>query len=122
MEMITAKKAYDLAHKRDIHEIAGELVKTLGAPLVSGLTGVKDLKAPYGWAKPQGHRPRIDTERRLRLAYRIWLQVSREDDNIGRAWFVGGNPMLEEDTPLTAIREGRDKEVVAAATNFIEAA
>jgi hypothetical protein len=33
--------------------------------------------------------------------------------------FIGGNPLLEEDTPLTAIREDRAREVTAAVTVFL---
>ena len=39
---------------------------------------------------------------------------------MARAWFIGANPFLDEDTPLTATREARARSVVAAATAFVE--
>lgn len=34
-----------------------------------------------------------------------------EGDDVARLWFVGANPWLNEDTAVTAIREGRFKQV-----------
>ena len=92
----------------------------LGPTLVAALSGSKDRKLPIRWAKSDGPRPGHDFERRLRLGHRLWTQISSaDDDHIARAWFIGGNPMLGESTPLTAIREDRDAQVMAAAEAFV---
>ena len=44
-----------------------------------------------------------------------------DSGGVARAWFIGANPFLDEETPLTAIREDRARQVVAAATAFVEA-
>lgn len=41
-------------------------------------------------------------------------------EHVARAWFIGANPFLDEDTPLTAIQEDRAKQIIAAATAFME--
>jgi hypothetical protein len=104
----------------DIHEVAARMNAHLGPTLVAALSGSKDRKLPIRWAKSDGPRPGHDFERRLRLGHRLWTQISSAgDDHIARAWFIGGNPMLGESTPLTAIREDRDAEVMAAAEAFV---
>ena len=104
----------------DIHEVARDLVEGLGSTLVAALTGSKDRKLPNKWAKPEGPEPSVDFKRRLLLAHRIWTQIENSDGaHVARQWFIGGNPSLKEDTPLTAIREDRDFEVANAAEIFV---
>ena len=51
----------------------------------------------------------------------MWAQIApQETEHVARAWFIGANPFLDEDTPLTAIRDDRARQVVAAATAFVE--
>ncbi|WP_434619985.1 hypothetical protein [Arthrobacter sp. A5] len=65
--------------------------------------------------------PGPDFERRLRLAHRAWRQIAdAESDHLARAWFIGGNPNLGEDTPLTAIREDRGQDVMNAVVALVE--
>lgn len=107
--------------RMDIHEVVRRLNTHLGPTLVAALSGTKDRRQPIRWAKPDGPAPGADFENRLRLARRVWLAIAdAESDSVARAWFIGGNPRLSEDTPLTAIREDRHREVVAAATAFLE--
>lgn len=104
----------------DIHEIVRQLNMHLGPTLVAALAGTKDRKMPIRWAKADGPTPGTDFNRRLQLAHRVWTSVSgAEGDHVARSWFIGGNPHLGEDTPLTGIREDRDREVVAAAEAFV---
>lgn len=105
----------------DIHEVVRRLNSHLGPLLVATLAGSKDPKAPHRWARPAGSVPGPAFQKRLFLAHRVWIAIAdAETDSIARAWFVGGNPFLEEDTPLTAIREDRHKEVAQALTAFLE--
>lgn len=105
----------------DIHEVVRQLNTHLGPTLVAALAGARDRKLPIRWAKSDGPTPGPDYQRRLQLAHRLWTTVAgAESDHVARSWFIGGNPLLDEDTPITAIREDRSKRVVAAATAFIE--
>ena len=50
-----------------------------------------------------------------------WTRIAvGETEHTARAWFIGGNPLLGEDTPLTAIREDRAREVMAAVRALLE--
>lgn len=110
---------YRQALTENLATVATELIELLGPTLTAALTGVKDRKQPHRWAA-QSSMPRHETENRLRLAYRIVLFLrAAENDHVIRAWFIGGNPNLNEDTPITAIREGRDLEAIAAAQLFV---
>ena len=88
---------------------------------MAALTGTRDRKLPIRWARADGPEPGPDFRRRLLLAHRVWAQIApQETEHVARAWFIGANPFLDEDTPLTAIREDRARQVVAAATAFVE--
>lgn len=105
----------------DLHEIARQLVSHLGPTLVAALAGATDRGRAIEWAKPDGPEPPPDAARRLQLAHRVWtLVAAAEGDDIARAWFVGGNPLLGEHIPLTAILEDRAPEVMAAVRALLE--
>lgn len=107
--------------RMDIHELVRRLNSHLGPLLVAALAGSKDKKLPYKWAKPDGPTPGPAFQKRLQLAHRIWISIAdAETEAIARAWFIGGNPFLGEDTPITAIREDRHKEVLRALKAFLE--
>lgn len=106
--------------RMDVHEVARQLNAHLGPTLVAALAGIKDRKLPIRWAKPEGPTPGTDSRRRLQLAHRVWTAIAgAESDHVARSWFIGGNPLLDEDTPLTAIREDRGQDVIAALTAFL---
>lgn len=105
----------------DIHELVRRLNNHLGPLLVAALAGSKDKKLPHKWAKPDGPTPGPAFQKRLQLAHRVWISIAdAETEAIARAWFIGGNPFLGENTPITAIREDRHKEVLQALTAFLE--
>lgn len=106
--------------RMDVHEVAHALVQGLGPTLVAALTGSKDRKLPSKWAKPDGPNPSADFVRRLQLGHRVWVALSAsETEHVARQWFLGGNPLLQEDTPITAIREDRGGEVIEAVEYFL---
>lgn len=105
----------------DIHELVRRLNSHLGPLLVASLAGSKDSKLPYKWAKLDGPTPGPAFQKRLQAAHRVWKSLAdAENEAIARAWFIGGNPFLQEDTPITALREDRHKEVFQALTAFLE--
>ena len=121
MSIDIVNSIYGETARLDIHEVVRRLNAHLGATLVAALTGSKDSKQPHRWAKSDGPVPGPDFERRLRLAHRAWRQIAdAENDHLARAWFIGGNPWLDEDAPLTGIREDRDSDVMNAVAALLE--
>jgi len=103
----------------EVKDIAGYLQEVLGQKLVAYMAGVADPKRVGRWA--QGMQiPRAEAERRLRAAFQIFHLVAGEDSvHVARAWFVGMNPQLGDDSPAEVIRDGRLKDALAAARVFV---
>ncbi|WP_067884439.1 hypothetical protein [Nocardia vaccinii] len=100
-------------------ELSRQLVHNLGPTLVALVAGVRDRKLPYKWSQSDGPRPRDAALTRLQVAHRCWSILSRtEGADVTRAWFIGANPHLGEDSPAIAIRDGRYREVITAAVTF----
>ncbi|MHB1329972.1 MAG: hypothetical protein ACYC2K_17370 [Gemmatimonadales bacterium] len=101
-------------------EITRRLIDALGPTLVAALAGSKDRTAPHEWAKVDGSEPSPEALPRLACAYETWTLLAAADgDRIARQWFIGGNPHLNENTPITAIREDRHGDVANAVESFI---
>lgn len=99
-----------------IKALARRLTAVLGPTLVSTLAGSTDLRAATGWGSPDGPLPSAYASLRLECAYDAWQKISAaEGDDVARAWFVGRNPWLGDDSPITAIREARFGDVNNAA-------
>jgi hypothetical protein len=65
--------------------------------------------------------PGTENFKRLLLAHAEWRRIAAaEDEDIARAFFIGGNPLLRDGTLITAIREDRAEEVAAAVSKFVE--
>lgn len=43
-----------------------------------------------------------------------------EGGSVARAWFIGANPWLGDDTPVNAIRDGKWTAVAAAAKALVD--
>ena len=100
-------------------DLARFLQDTLGSKLTAYITEVKDPKMVGRWA--EGTKPSQIRERRLRDTYQIFQTVMQADDEfVARAWFIGMNPNLEDDTPADALRAGRAKDVIAAARTYAD--
>lgn len=121
MPIDTIVEIHDVTARMSIHAVAGRLVKALGPTLVATLAGVKDAKIPYKWAKADGPTPRAAAQQRLTAAHRVWVLLSAgENEHVARGWFIGCNPRLAEKTPVMALRDGQIKDVIDAATAFVE--
>lgn len=114
-----SREAHRSAVESSIAQVAGYLQEVLGRKLVATLAGVNDPKAVGRWA--EGERaPRHAAEERLRTAYQVFrLLLSEESQYTVRAWFIGLNPQLNDESPVAAIREGRFQEVWVAAKAFV---
>lgn len=115
------KGIYAESLRLNTREVARRLNTALGGTLVSTLAGAKDPKSASKWAKEDGTTPRDAAVRRLHFAYEQWQVISNaEGEHVARVWFIGANPWLDHETPVMAIREGRYKEVSAAARALVD--
>lgn len=119
MSTSVATRIHSEATRMDIHALVARLNENVGTTVVQAMTGTKDRNRPREWAKAVVPRPEV--EGRLRLGYRAWRTVEATDGpSVALAWLVGANPRLGEQTPVTAIREQRADDVLAAALSFVE--
>ncbi|WP_454299549.1 hypothetical protein [Salana multivorans] len=118
---VDAEGSFVAATRLDVPELVRRLNAVLGPTLVSTLAGSTDPKAAIRWAKAESRRPiKAEFERNLRLGYRAMVAISEaENAHVARAWFIASNPMLNEDTPIEALRDGRHRDVVRAYTALV---
>jgi hypothetical protein len=99
--------------------MAASLQDALGQKLVAYIIGVSDPKTIGRWARDE-RSPTSENENSLRTAFYIFQFLNElESSYTVRAWFAGLNPLLGDESPASAIREGRLKETVAAAKAFV---
>lgn len=99
-------------------QMAALLQDTFSQRVAALIAGVEDHKQVGRWAREQ-NAPRIDAENRMRAACQVFTFIANcENHHIARAWMMGMNPQLEDDSPIEAIAQGRFKEAMAAARSF----
>ncbi len=102
-----------------VENIAQFLEEVLGRKLVAFMAGATDPKAVGKWAAGE-RTPRPEAEKRLRTAYRVFQLLNAEESpHTVRAWFIGLNPQLDEESPAQAIRDDRLRDVVIAAKAYV---
>ncbi|GHA02189.1 XRE family transcriptional regulator [Streptomyces echinoruber] len=115
----TDKAAHADTVKRSIADIARFLQENFGQRLTAFIAGIEDPKQVGKWCTAQ-NSPRVDSELRLRAAYQVFQMISIEENaHTARAWMIGMNPQLEDDSPIQAIAEDRHKDVMAAARSYL---
>jgi hypothetical protein len=104
--------------EHSIADIAKVLQDHLGQRLTAHMAGLADAKA-IGQVAAGKRTPREDAEKRLRAAYSVLtMLLDEESAHTARAWFIGLNPQLDDEAPADVIREGRLRDVVAAARSY----
>lgn len=104
--------------EHSLADIAKVLQEHLGQRLTAHMAGLSDPKA-IGQIARGRRTPREGSEKRLRAAYNVLtLLLDEESAHTARAWFIGMNPQLDDDAPADVIREGRLRDVVAAARSY----
>jgi hypothetical protein len=121
MQRSSATDTHRKTVESSIADTAAFLQEALGQKLVAFMVGVEDPKTVGRWASGKRGSPRdLGVERRLRDAHQIFrLLLTKESPHTVRAWFVGLNPQLDDESPATAIREGRTRDVLVAAKAFL---
>jgi len=113
-----AEQAHRTATLTTTPAIATYLSETLGTHLVAHMCDV-DPKTVRRWMAGKA-RPQRLAEEKLRGAYQVFrLLLTHDSEHTVRAWFIGLNPQLDDESPAVAIKEGRVKDVLAAAKSFI---
>lgn len=105
----------------DLKDVIAFLNEHLGSRLLALTVGV-DHKTVGRWLTDVNRTPRFETETRLRAAHQIFRLVQQvESSPTARAWFMGMNPQLEDNSPAEAIRDGNVRDAMAAARAFVNA-
>jgi hypothetical protein len=115
---IASQEAHRRVTESDVQQITEYLDEVLGRKLVATLAGVKDQKAVARWASGE-RSPRTGAEERLRAAYQIFRLLNAEAPHTVRAWFIGLNPQLDDESPIIVIQEGRLREAMVAARAYL---
>jgi hypothetical protein len=111
------------AHRKtvesNIADVAGYLQEVLGQKLVAHIAGVSDPRSVARWTAGE-RAPRAEYEQHLRCAYQTFqLLLAEESSQTVRAWFLGLNPQLDDQSPAECIREGDFRNVLLAAKAFL---
>ncbi len=111
------------AHRKSVEssiaDVVGYLQEVLGQKLVAHIAGVTDPRTVARWAAGE-RAPRGEHEQRLRCAYQTFLLLlAEESPHTVRAWFLGLNPQLDDQSPAQSIREGDFRDVLVAARAFV---
>ena len=114
------RSAHELAVDHDQKEELRALVAALGKHTVAAVFGI-DARAIERWLKP-GVQLKVEDERRLRDAFQVFSLIEEADDaRVARAWFLGMNPQLNDDSPVEQLAAGNAREVLAAARSYVNA-
>lgn len=117
------RSSEDQAHRNAVtdttKDAASFLSDLLGAKLVAYITDADDTTVRR-WCSG-ANAPRDAAERRMLAASHIAHMLLEAGDatHTVRAWFMGMNPQLGDETPADVIRTDRPREALAAARAFI---
>jgi len=118
----TSNKARTSAHNSatqiSTQDVSSALARVLGRQLLSVIVD-KGARTIQRWISGES-TPGAEDERRLRNAYQVYALLSTvEGDHTIRAWFMGMNPQLEDDSPAEALAADQARNVMAAARAFV---
>jgi hypothetical protein len=98
-------EAHRKAVTAEFPEVVQGLVSILGRKLIAYIAGIKDARAIDRWL--QNASPQKDAERRIRCAYHVASLLAASDTPpVVQAWFLGLNPELNDQVPITLLRDG----------------
>lgn len=115
-------RARTTAHRRSVEisqqDLVAALTQKLGAKLVAYIVD-RDTSTISRWqsGKTEAGEAALLP---LRVSYQVIQLLERhEADATIRAWFMGTNPQLDDLSPIEAVREGLNRELMAAARAFL---
>jgi hypothetical protein len=111
--------AHRKAVESTIKDVVEYMQEVLGQKLVAYIAEVANPRTVGRWAAGE-RTPRTEHEQRLRCAYQTFqLLLAEESPHTVRAWFLGLNPQLDDESPAQSIREGNFRNVLVAAKAFL---
>lgn len=110
------------AHRQTVESTPDDMARflkdALGQRLVAYIANVSAPRTVARWVANE-RKPGPEAVERLTAAFYIFrLLTGVESSHVVRAWFAGLNPLLDDESPATAIREGRFRQAAAAAKAF----
>lgn len=103
-----------------VSEKARYLITRLGPTLVAAGIGFRNRKVISEVSENLDEAFSDEQKRRVEILHEVWTKVSRsEGDDLARAWFIGANPWLNDESAISAIREDRFEQVKIAAQAMI---
>lgn len=118
VSMTDFSQVHASAMRVDVHTVAQFLQETLGQRITAVACGLKDPKTIGRWAR--GEVPRSEeAERRLRDLFHVTrILLLHDTDRTARAWILGANPQLDDQSPLERLHAGDFRSVLEAARAF----
>lgn len=119
--MSTAAELHHKALQADLQEMASTLVEVMGRAVIAGIVGIRNPKTISRWASGEVTNVRDRySEERLIATYQVvtFLQEYFANETI-RAFMFGMNPVLDDEAPAIALKEGNFKGAMGAARNFV---
>src|SRR5450759_4953913 len=99
------EEVHRVSARTSVSDIARELQNILGQRQVAFAVQIKSSKEVGRWAADES-KPRDETDARLRRLFRV-IEVLRqggEEHDTIRAWMLGSNPSLQEESPIEAFQ------------------
>lgn len=117
--MYAVEEQAQKAMMANVPDLVAHLVDVLTGPVVAVIGNVKQTRMVGAWMRGE-NEPRPEAEQRLRLAAQaVAILESRFSAKTVRAWFLGANHRLSDESPVALIAAGdlstAQKDVLAAA-------
>jgi hypothetical protein len=93
----------------------------IGPTLVAASIGLRNRTAVSEVSESLEEILSVEQRLRLNALLEVWTTVANsEGDDIARAWMIGANPWLNDESAITALREDRFNQVTVAARAMVE--
>lgn len=113
----TAARAHRASVQIAPSDLTAALIEKLGPKLVAYIAG-RNASTINRW-KNGAATPDESSLQPLRVAYQVFdLLEGEESDHTIRAWFLGMNPQLDDQSPLEGLQQGKFRDVIVAARAF----
>jgi hypothetical protein len=114
-----SQTAYSHSVQDSTQSAATYLQDVLSQRLAAYVCGLKEGRTIARWSSGETTEIRHENEQRLRSAYAVvkFLDGFYAPATI-RAWFLGMNPRLDDESPADVLRSGEGRQVLAAARAF----
>lgn len=114
------ERFYKEAIELPVSQMVAWLLDGVGQRIAATGVGLADARPLRGWR--EGGPIRDENADRVRLLYRVARTISEVyDDRTARAFLRSSSPYLDDRSPLAAVADGEEEEVVRALRAFMEA-